>query len=160
MSSIKKWQEIRDEDLSPEIVDETLEDIPDDVWVTAACAERVLNKPDVTQVLVKTGLRHSARAIESTKGSLVSYEHVGEDGELEGSPEQRLVSYFQTHERERKLCILRRLLLERLDRIQTYLTISNVWKPGGLEEASQPPEEEEEDPWADPDEEMPPVEEE
>ncbi|PVF91999.1 hypothetical protein CPB86DRAFT_845306 [Serendipita vermifera] len=160
MSSIKKWQEIRDEDLSAEIVDETLEDIPDDVWVTAACAERVLNKPDVTQVLVKTGLRHSARAIESTKGSLVSYKHVGEDGESKGSPEQRLVSYFQSHERERKLCILRQLLLERLDRIQTYLAISNVWKPGSLEEFSQPTEEVEEDPWADPDDEPPPAEEE
>jgi neuroblastoma-amplified sequence len=159
MSGIKKWQEIRDEDLSAEMVDEALEDIPDDVWVTAACAERVLNAPDVTQVLVKTGLRHSARAIESTKGSLVSYEHVGENGESGGSSEQQLVSYFQSHERERKLCILRRLLLERLDRIQTYLSISTIWKPGGVEETQQPPEPEEEDPWADPDEISPPEEE-
>lgn len=143
-----KWQTTPDDVLNAELVTELLEDIVDDVWVTAACAERVVNDSEVSQVLVKTGLRRSSRLMESIRGSLSAYDHIGDTGSPEDGPTEQLVSYFQNHERERKACILRRLLLDRQDRIQTYLLISSAWKSNGAED------EPEEDPWADPDEDI------
>lgn len=153
----KDWQKTPDDQLTAELITELLEDISDDLWVTAACAERIVNDAEVSQVLVKTGLRRSSRLIESIKGSLVSYEHIGDAEEPQDGQKEQLVSYFESHERERKLCILRRLLFDRLDRIQTYLLMSNAWKSSGTGEEEEA--EEEEDPWADPDEDipMPPV---
>ena len=153
-----KWHETNDEGLSAELVSELLEDIPDDLWVTAACAERVVANPEVAQVLVMTGLRRSARLIESIRGSLASYEHIGDaDAENNGS-EQKLVSYFTSHERERKLCVFRQMLLDRQDRIQTYLLMANSWKQSGGDDASSE-EREDDDPWADTEEEETPAEE-
>ncbi|KAG8795397.1 hypothetical protein FRC16_010099, partial [Serendipita sp. 398] len=153
MSSIQKWQETKDADLTVELVAEMLEDISDDLWVTAACAERMVDSPEVSQVLVKTGLSRSSRLLEPTKRSIASHKPT-EDADQ--STEQNLIAYFQNHERERRLCILRQILSERLDRIQTYLLMRNAWQSSDLDE--EPGNEEDEDPWADPDEENEPSE--
>ncbi|KAG8825961.1 hypothetical protein FRC17_008441 [Serendipita sp. 399] len=148
--SIQRWQETKDADLSTEFIAEVLADISDDLWVTAACAERIVDSPEISQVLVKTGLSRSSRLIDSVKRSIASHETGAEAAE---STEQALIVYLQGHERERKLCILRQILLERFDRIQTYLLMGNAWKSSGIEE--EPEEEGDDDPWADSDEEMP-----
>ncbi|KIM21535.1 hypothetical protein M408DRAFT_80442 [Serendipita vermifera MAFF 305830] len=155
--SVDKWHETKDGELSPELVTELLEDIPDDLWVTAACAERIVADSEVAQVLVTTGLRRSTRLIESIRGSLASYEHLGDVDMETNGPDQKLVSYFTNHERERKVCVFRQILLDRQDRIQTYLLMANAWKQSGDDDASM--DEEEDDPWADTEEETPPVEE-
>jgi hypothetical protein len=153
--SIDKWHETKDEDLTAEAVSELLEDIPDDLWVAAACAERIVGSPEVAQVLVMTGLRRSARSIESIRGSVASYDHLGDADADASGPDQKLVSYFSSHERERKLCVLRQILLDRQDRIQTYLLMANSWKQGGNVNEG----EEEDDPWADEDDDGPLLEE-
>ena len=148
-----KWHETKDADLTPELVSELLGDIPDDLWVTAACAERIVANPEVAQVLVMTGLRRSARSIESTRSSIASYEYLGDGDPETTSPKQKLVSYFASHERERKLCVLRQIILDRQDRIQTYLLMANTWNESGDDNVND------EDPWADEEVEGPPVEE-
>ncbi|CCA73530.1 hypothetical protein PIIN_07483 [Serendipita indica DSM 11827] len=150
MSFAKKWSETKDDELNAELIAELLEDVSDDIWVTAACAERVVSNPEVAQVLVKTGLRRSTRVIESIKGSLASYEHIGETEDSAAGPEQSLQSYFRIHERERRLCILRQLLFDRLDRIQTFLIMENAIQAATAEDEREL---EEDDPWADPEEE-------
>ena len=153
------WSTILPVDLTPELVDELLDRISDDLWATAACAERIVDDVQVAQVLVKTGLRRSQRVEGEVKAGVSVYEPLDEGIEEEKgeSSQTPLVAYFKTHARERQLCLLRRVLFERLDRIQTYLVLSTQWRDenAAIHEA-EPAEPEEDDPWADDDDTPPP----
>ena len=152
------WSTILSVDLTPELADELLDGILDDLWATAACAERIVDDVQVAQVLVKTGLRRSQKVEDEVKAGVSVYEPLEEGIEEEkGEGSQTpLVAYFKVHARERQLCLLRRVLFERLDRIQTYLVMSTQWRDENLREA-EPAELEEDDPWAD-DDDTPPQE--
>jgi len=147
------WSTTLSVDLTPELVDELLDGIPDDLWATAACAERIVDDVQVAQVLVKTGLRRSHKVEDEVKVGVSVYEPLEEGIEAEDWEESSrtpLVAYFKAHARERRLCLLRKVLFERLDRIQTYLIMSTQWRdenPANGE--AEPAELEEDDPWAD-----------
>lgn len=147
------WSTTLSVDLTPELVDELLDGIPDDLWATAACAERIADDVQVAQVLVKTGLRRSQKVEDEVKAGVSVYEPLsdGIDREEKGeSSRTPLVAYFKAHARERRLCLLRRVLFERLDRIQTYMVMSTQWRDehSAIQEAAEP---DEVDPWADDD---------
>lgn len=148
------WSTILSVDLTPELVDELLDVISDDLWATAACAERVVDDVQVAQVLVKTGLRRSQKVENEVKAGVFVYEPLEEGTEEEEgeSSQTPLVAYFKAHAGERRLCLLRRVLFERLDRIQTYLVMSTQWRDENtaIREAESA-ELEEDDPWADDD---------
>jgi hypothetical protein len=146
------WSTALSVDLTPELVDELLDGIPDDLWATAACAERIVDDVQAAQVLVKTGLRRSQKVEDELKVGAFVYEPLeeGTEGEDEGS-QVPLVAYFKAHARERRLCLLRRVLFERLDCIQTYLVMSTQWRNENAVTCEAEPAEPEDDPWADDD---------
>jgi hypothetical protein len=148
------WSTTLSVDLTPELADELLDGIPDDLWATAACAERIVDDVQVAQVLVKTGLRRSQKVEDEVKAGASVYEPLEEGigGEKDKSSQTPLMAYLKAHARERRLCLLRRVLFERLDRIQTYLVMSTQWRDeNATTQEAEPTESEEDDPWADDD---------
>ena len=147
------WSTTLSLDLTPELADELLYRIPDDLWATAACAERIVDDVQVAQVLVKTGLRRSQKVEDEVKAGVSVYEPLEEGigGEKDDSSKTPLMAYLKAHARERRLCLLRRVLFERLDRIQTYLIMSTQWRDENAVTQEAGPTETEDDPWADDD---------
>ena len=147
------WSTTLSLDLTPELADELLCRIPDDLWATAACAERIVDDVQVAQVLVKTGLRRSQKVEDEVKAGVSVYEPLEEKigGEKDESSRTPLMAYFKAHARERRLCLLRRVLFKRLDRIQTYLIMSTQWRDENAVTQEAGPTETEDDPWADDD---------
>lgn len=147
------WSTTLSLDLTPELADELLDGIPDDLWATAACAERIVDDVQVAQVLVKTGLRRSQKVEDEVKAVVSVYEPLEEGirGEKDKSSQTPLMAYLKAHARERRLCLLRRVLFERLDRIQTYLIMSTQWRDDNAATPEAEPAETDNDPWADDD---------
>ena len=147
------WSTTLSLDLTPELADELLDGIPDDLWATAACAERVVDDVQVAQVLVKTGLRRSQKVEDEIKAGVSVYESLEEGigAEKDGNSQTPLMAYLKAHARERRLCLLRRVLFERLDRIQTYLVMSTQWRDDDAATEEAEPTETDNDPWADDD---------
>jgi len=145
------WSTTLSIDLTPELADELLDGIPDDLWATAACAERIVDDVQVAQVLVKTGLRRSQKVEDEVKAGASVYEPLEEGigGEKDEGSQTPLMAYFKAHARERRLCLLRRVLFERLDRIQTHLVMSTQWRDENAATQGAEPTEAEDDPWAD-----------
>ena len=151
------WSTSLSLELTPELADELLDRIPDDLWATAACAERIVDDVQVAQVLVKTGLRRSRKVEDEVKAGVSVYEPLEEGigGEGDESPQTPLMAYFKAHTRERRLCLLRRVLYKRLDRIQTYLIMSTQWRNESAATQEAGTVELEDDPWADDDDTSP-----
>ncbi len=143
------WSTTLSLELTPELADELLDSIPDDLWATAACAERIVDDVQVAQVLVKTGLRRSQKFEDEVKAGVSVYEPLEEEigGEKDEGPQTPLMAYFKAHARERRLCLLRRVLF--------YLIMSTQWRDENTATQEAGPTEIEDDPWADDDDTSP-----
>ena len=153
-----RWLETADEDLSVSLIDETLYPVEDDLWVCAACVDRVLDDIAAQRALLELGVARSERGCDRVKEDLEQLlEDNGEEGESGPSsvtPESRpsrLVSYLRDHNNVAQICYLRGILLDRLDRLNTYAEVQESMvsmgddfdDEGGAEEGW------EDDPWAD-----------
>ncbi|QRV90809.1 Secretory pathway protein Sec39 [Ceratobasidium sp. AG-Ba] len=171
--SYQRWIDLTDDELTPEIVRETLLPLEDDVWVAAACADRILNDVGTQSALLELGLLRTGQAGEKIQNAM---EEVGdkseddsgeEDSEEDGQEEGKEQGATQTEadplkraliedETSRRLLALRLVLLRRLDLTRTYgeLIASGALLP---QTASKPGENDEDDPWAEEEEKEPPV---
>lgn len=117
MSLPSQWQDLSDDDLSTNHVDDILEPVPNDLWVAAACADRVVDDITVQQRLLQLGLARTEQAVHRCQEIL-------EEERLEKL--NPLVSYFQSVPADAQLCRIRDTLLDRLDRLNTYVELAKV----------------------------------
>ncbi|KAL7285139.1 hypothetical protein ACG7TL_000231 [Trametes sanguinea] len=158
------WTALSDDELTLDNVEQLLKPIRDDLWVSAACLDRILDDASVQRSLLDLGLERSEAASSrarsaTTYGGRVSIND-DDEGEREveagGSDERArhtsLVSYFADETGDAQLCRIRAILLQRLDRLNTFAEILRDAPVEDEAEAEDVIDEEwEDDPWADPD---------
>ncbi|KAI0375316.1 Sec39-domain-containing protein [Pilatotrama ljubarskyi] len=157
-----QWTALSDDGISLDSVGQLLKPIRDDLWVSAACVDRILDDATVQKSLLDLGLERTdgaasrARSAATRAGRLSS---AGEDGSGEdedaadGSDNRArhalLVSYFSDETTDAQLCRIRAVLLERLDRLNTFVEICREASVTDDSEEDEIDEEWEDDPWAD-----------
>lgn len=160
-----RWNSISDDELTLNDIKECLSTATDDLWVVAACADRLVNDPTLQQALLDLGLKRTEAAVE--RGRAVRDNPPVEEDEEEHSaesstatPEQRrtiaLSNHFRRNPVDARLCHLRSVLLDRLDRLSTFKEVLLQDAPEQEDIGNEEVDEEwEDDPWADGSEEQP-----
>ncbi|THH33542.1 hypothetical protein EUX98_g631 [Antrodiella citrinella] len=152
-----KWTSISDEDLTLNDFAETLSPIPDDLWVAAACVDRLLEDVVMEKSLLELGLQRTEAALDRCRKVYnSSLSSSGDDEGVPGSsswPEEckrvaALVSYYQDEPADAQLCHIRSVFLDRLDRVEAYARILEEL-PEQEDVGEDVDEEWEDDPWAD-----------
>ena len=118
----RQWIECSDDNLTADFVQQTLDQIPDNVWVTAACLDRLLEDATLQKSLLELGLKRTESAVQRARTIYESYseaddeEHEG--GRPHGTEDERrrgaLASYFRDEPADAELCAMRAVLLDRL----------------------------------------------
>lgn len=156
----QRWINLPDNELTQDIIRDNLIPLEDDLWVAAACADRILPVVDAQTALLELGLLRTARALEKIQNALEQFVGSDDDGDDElndieksGQTTEHAVS-TQTNllrraltedETSRKLLSLRLILLRRLDLTRTY---GELLASGTMYARSAGDEEfEQDDPW-------------
>ncbi|PFH54789.1 hypothetical protein AMATHDRAFT_134847 [Amanita thiersii Skay4041] len=143
-SAYSTWSAIPDAELTLDSINRLLIPIQDDLWVVAACADRILDDTDVQHALLDLGLTRTLHAIERCKATY-NPAFASETSNENGS----LISHFQSSGSDAHMCFLRAVLLERLDRLNTYVEICKEVPEVQQTETEEGLEDWEDDPWAD-----------
>ena len=102
--------------------DLTISDIEDlkqahgDIWIAAACADRILDSVTLQRALLEAGLLRTAAAVERSKDVVAGSAHeiISEESH------DALVGHFCATTADAQLCYIRSILLQRLDRLDTF----------------------------------------
>lgn len=150
----EQWLQKSDTDLTPEDVQGTLQLVRDDLWVAAACADRILDDAVVQRAILELGLERTKPALERCTNIYPTETH---DDALHASSDateglaETLTTYFGDETADAQICYIRSVLLKRLDRLNTYVELCKVG--GGSKEDGkgheEADEEWEDDPWDD-----------
>ncbi|KAG6851220.1 hypothetical protein H0H93_015230 [Arthromyces matolae] len=152
------WTALRDDELTVEDVINIFGTVPDDLWVAAAAVDRVVDAVEVQRTLLECGIARTNAALSRSREAaaslnVASFTTALEEGDIpteaDNGLSSRLHTYFIANPHDAQLCDLRVLLLERLDRLNTFVEINEV----ALENFPDEPDEDEgdweDDPWAD-----------
>ncbi|KAJ7492745.1 hypothetical protein FB451DRAFT_1336587 [Mycena latifolia] len=141
MASSNAWTTLSDNDLTVQNVHESLDSITDDLWVAAACVDRVVDAAPVQRVLLEIALERTTAALQRSQAAAAP------DGEADDSTEamteaslrrDALVSHFNHLPADARLCAFRAVILDRLDRLNTFVEICKSAQPE-TREAVEPP---------------------
>ncbi|KAJ4002451.1 secretory pathway protein Sec39-domain-containing protein [Lentinula boryana] len=147
-SAYTRWTELTDEELTVNNVQDALKAIPDDLWVSAACTDRLVDDLSVQRVILEVGLERTQPTMERVKNLLPSEVYAEE------TSVQTLTDYFKELPVDAQLCHFRAVLLKRLDRLNTYVEICKELPSIPVEEDKEMVDEDpewEDDPWAESD---------
>ncbi|KAF9022464.1 Sec39-domain-containing protein [Hymenopellis radicata] len=143
--SYTPWLSLADSELTVENVHEHLDALQDDLWVAAACHDRLVDDVEVQQALLNIGLQRTSQAVQRCKDAL---NLPSADCE---SPESlqldAAVAYFQDLPIDAQLCRLHGLLLGRQHRLVTYVEMCKDI-PDDFGDSADEDAEWEDDPWA------------
>ncbi|KAJ4485984.1 secretory pathway protein Sec39-domain-containing protein [Lentinula aciculospora] len=146
-SAYTRWTELRDEELTVSNVQDVLQGIQDDLWVSAACIDRLVDDVTLQRVILEVGLERTQPALERVKNLLPNESAKGEETSTEA-----LTEYFRELPVDARLCYVRGVLLERLDRLNTFVEICKELSVMPAEEEEKETVDEdpewEDDPWA------------
>lgn len=153
ISAFSRWSDLPDEQVTADSVYDILGAVADDVWATAACVDRILDDHNAQHALLVHGISRTDPVLERCKG------FASNDGESSGdqaSNQELLTRHFQQIPSDAQLCQLRAVLLERLDKLNTYVDLEKAAASSAPEDAEGEDEEEveeevdewEDDPWA------------
>ncbi|KAG7450655.1 Sec39-domain-containing protein [Guyanagaster necrorhizus] len=158
-SSCTLWLALSDSELTVDDVGEHLGSVTDDLWVAAACYDRIVDDVSVQQALLNVGLDRTKQAFHRAQDALshLSSSPSSESLDttavsLKQSDSCRLdpaVAYFHNLPGDAQLCRLHGLLLRRLDRLNTFTEMCQVAPEEGGDDADDEITEWEDDPWAD-----------
>ncbi|KAF8560244.1 hypothetical protein OG21DRAFT_1594169 [Imleria badia] len=139
-----RWQSIQDQDISLELVRDVLSAVDDDLWVVAACVDRLVDSVDIQRSLLELGVTRTNSAIHRAQAApRISTP----DADPPGEHNQVLTMYFNDAPDDAQLCRMRVVLLHRCDRLSSFVQIC---KDLSTEEGNSDniDEEWEDDPWA------------
>ena len=149
-TAAERWIGLSDNDVTAGLVDEILSAISDDLWVAAACVDRVVNDIVAQRRLIQMGISRTETATEEAR-KLVEAKAVPEETDDDtGSVSNEIDDAIPN------LVSLRRVLFRRLDLLETYAAITGEcnWRnedpplsPSG-EGDVEPLEDVDLDPWA------------
>ncbi|GJJ08741.1 hypothetical protein Clacol_002960 [Clathrus columnatus] len=115
----KQWLELSDDNLTVDSVNNILRNISQEEWVTAAVANKLVDDVNVQRALLTVGIEKTVHAVERSRLALTVESSVEEESDI--IRRQRLAVHFTTHPTDELLCRLRLLLLQRLDKLETYV---------------------------------------
>ncbi|KAG9128458.1 hypothetical protein FRC07_011215 [Ceratobasidium sp. 392] len=171
--SYQRWIDLTDDELTPEIIRETLLPLEDDVWVAAACADRILKDVGAQTALLELGLVRTVQAGEKVQHATEELNNKSdeepdksdeetedkeegdkpddEQGVTQSNPLKRVLTEDET---SRRLLGLRLVLLRRLDLTRTY---GELISSGALisQKKTKADVEDDDDPWAEEEDEGP-----
>ena len=127
------WTTLADDELTVETVENALNGVQDDFFVTAVCADRLVDDVQIQRTLLSLGIQRTQRAVDRSRAAPPPHK-------------EALLAHFRASPHDAKLCALRATLLQRLDRLNTFVEIS---KENLVDETNEEVEEWEDDPWAD-----------
>ena len=139
------WSTLADEDLTPESIHTHLDPINNNYWVAAACFDRLVSDVATQRTLIDIGLQRSASALTRTHDI---YSNTASSSQSQGDT-NFLLDHFRREPLDAQVCHIRVCLLERLDRLNTYVELQKELVVEDLE--SEGDDEWEDDPWADED---------
>ena len=118
----QRWIELSDDHLESSTIDDTLGAITDDLWVVAAIADRINVDSAVLADLLAVALKRSEGTIERLRSSFVLQDahDISDFGQSSSSVDDDMVSYFRENPSDARMCLLRSLLLNRNDRLNTF----------------------------------------
>lgn len=152
-STLPDWTSIPNKSLTVDNVQDILKPRQDDLWVAAACLDKLVEDVAVQRTLLELGIERTENASERGKEAFAfpSSPREGEDDKEAESQKQirSLVAHYRAVPADAQLCQIRAVLLERLDRLNTFVEICK----GAPEKEDQDGEEIvddgwEDDPWA------------
>jgi hypothetical protein len=155
------WTGISDGQLTVDHVQNTLKSVQgSDLWVVVACVDRLVDDVAVQRVLLEYGIERTQRALDRAKAAYELPTSPGEDEDVsmelrrsgkESSSVERpldsLTAHFRVVQEDAQLCRLRDVLLERLDRLNTYVEICKEASVAEIGETEDSPNDWEDDPW-------------
>lgn len=139
------WLALADSELTVESVHEHLDSLPDDLWVAAACYDRLVNDVEVQEALLDVGLQRTSQAVHRFKDALHLPESTFEPTHFTQHP--AALTYFQDLPVDAQLCRLHGLMLQRQYRLITYVEMCRDL-PNNVSELTEEDAEWEDDPWA------------
>jgi neuroblastoma-amplified sequence len=150
----QKWLDVSDNELDTSTINDFLDDITDDLWVVAAVADRIIDNPSLLHDLLGIALKRSQGTVERLRNSFAfqdSQEICASGGQDSSSVhvDDDMVSYFRENSSDARICVLRSVLLDRKDRVETFMEMSAVNATAHGE--SDAPTEWDDDPWIDAD---------
>ncbi|TBU46087.1 secretory pathway protein Sec39-domain-containing protein [Dichomitus squalens] len=149
-----QWSTLVDDEVSIANVEQLLKPINDDLWVSAACVDRILEDATVQRTLLDLGIERTSQAAQRARDAAG---RVGSDDDeaetIQETVDERtrhasLTSYFSQEPVDAQLCRIRAVLLERLDRLNTWVEICKEAPVQNEDEEDAIDEEWEDDPWA------------
>ncbi|KAF8647924.1 hypothetical protein AX16_006456 [Volvariella volvacea WC 439] len=147
-----QWTALPDDDLTQDHIHTLLDTIPDDLWTVAACADRFVEDTQTQRALLDYGLSRTQNALERCSNVLnaandTQYENSGDNLSLSKPRRLCLQDHFKDTPADAEICRLRGLLLQRLDRLNTYVEMKGIASEEGEEEGADVDADEWEDPW-------------
>ena len=138
-----RWQNIQDQDVTTEDVRDVLAAVDDDLWVVAACVDRLVNSVDTQRSLLELGITRTNSAVHRAQAAP---RIPAPDADSFGGHNRVLAIYFNDAPDDAQLCSMRAVLLHRCDRLSSFIQIC---KDLSIEEedSNDIDEEWEDDPW-------------
>ena len=144
-----QWIALDDAQLNQQNIYGILGAIHDDVWLVSACVDRVLDDTVAQRALLNLGLSRTERAVERCNEILGLSSPPNNDSRT--FKYDTLLAHFRNTPADAQLLRLRATLLQRLDRLNTFVEIENLFPKYTDREVEEDVEEWEDDPWADED---------
>ncbi|KAG6336131.1 hypothetical protein ID866_2969 [Astraeus odoratus] len=134
-----RWQETEDHEITVDLVLQVLAAVDNDLWVVAACTDRLMEDVNVQRALLDLGISRTDSAVERASYLLLQPDSRG--------VKERLSAYFTQVPEDAQLLQMRAVLLDRLDRLSSFVEICQDTKL--QEEGTDDIDDEwEDDPWA------------
>src|SRR6266852_4334922 len=152
----QKWLDLSDDELDTSTINDVLDTITDDLWVVAAVADRIIDDPKLLHGLLGIALKRSQGTVERLRNSFAfqnSADTRAFDAALDGQDsssvhvDDDMVSYFRDNSPDARICALRSVLLDRKDRVETFMEMSAV--NTAAHDESEVSAEWDDDPWDD-----------
>lgn len=137
----EQWVELEADKITVLDVQKILGQVNDDQWVISACVDRIVETIPVQRALLSLGLARSDGVVERCSNIIAL--------SLEQQHTDALLSHFENAPADAQLCYLRSILLQRLDRLNTYVDMEMVLPKKSEMLVDEEMEEWEDDPWAD-----------
>ncbi len=148
----QKWLDLSDNELDAPTSSDLLDAITDDLWVVAAVEDRMIGDPRPLHDLLGIALKRSQGTVERLRNSFTfqtSPEICAMDrqGSLSVHVDDDMVSYFRENPSDARICALRSVLLDRKDRVETFMEMfaANI----AAHDESEAFAEWDDDPWVD-----------
>ncbi|KAJ7630808.1 secretory pathway protein Sec39-domain-containing protein [Roridomyces roridus] len=106
MTTTAAWTNLANDQLTAAIVRDTLGPVKDDLWVVAACADRIVDDPEVQRVLLDLGLERTTAALRRAQ-TASEIDHDEGISNSDASRRDALLSHFNNLPTDARLCAMR-----------------------------------------------------